>query len=241
MSTVEFPVEFEKKPEQDLDLVVHVFDPAGKFLKSSKVKDGKASLPLEVLQVKDIKILISPVLPSKRKPTIEGLKSGGAFEPRFELDPTRGKLKLYPIPIEKIKLWLLCPCKVKGKVVRPIIINGTVVNKPVSGAKVHICEVDKLYLLLPRFPKEVLIRFRDELIKDWEKYKVLPKPPIIKFPWPPPPPDPYRFFPMDKEARELEGERVMPMQLPGNQETAYRLKVSPGGPRLPNQLVCPPT
>ena len=113
MSTVEFPVEFEKKPEQDLDLVVHVFDPAGKFLKSSKVKDGKASLPLEVLQVKDIKILISPALPSKRKPTIEGLKSGGAFEPRFELDPTRGKLKLYPIPIEKIKLWLLCPCKVK--------------------------------------------------------------------------------------------------------------------------------
>ncbi len=230
MSTVEFPVEFEKKPEQDLDLVVHVFDPAGKFLKSAKVKDGKASLPLEVLQVKDIKILISPVLPSKRKPTIEGLKSGGAFEPRFELDPTRGKLKLYPIPIEKIKLWLLCPCKVKGKVVRPIIINGTVVNKPVSGAKVHICEVDKLYLLLPRFPKEVLIRFRDELIKDWEKYKVLPKPPIIKFPWPPPPPDPCRFFPMDKEARELEGERVMPMQLPGNQETAYRLNVTPGVP-----------
>ena len=51
MSTVEFPVEFEKKPEQDLDLVVHVFDPAGKFLKSAKVKDGKASLPLEALQV----------------------------------------------------------------------------------------------------------------------------------------------------------------------------------------------
>ena len=52
MSTVEFPVEFESKPEQELDLVVHVFDSAGKPLKSTKVKNGKASLPLEILQEK---------------------------------------------------------------------------------------------------------------------------------------------------------------------------------------------
>lgn len=230
MSNVEFPVEFGKKPEQDLDLVVHVFDSAGKSLKTVKVKNGKASLPLEVLQEKGIKILISPVLTSKRKPTFEGLKADGAFEPRIELDPVKGRLKLNPIPIEKIKLWLFCPCTVKGQVVRPIIINGTVVNKSVCGAKVHICEVDKLHLLLPRFPRDVLIRFRDELIKDWKKYRLLPKPPIIKFPWPPPPPDPYRFFPLDYEVNELEDERVTPIQLPGIQESAYRINVTPGIP-----------
>ncbi len=223
MSTIEFPVEFEEKPEQELDLVVHVFDSAGKFLKSVEVKNEKASLPLEILQERDLKLLISPVLPSKREPTIEGLKASGAFEPHFEIDPAKSKIKLNPIPIEKIKLWLFCRCTVKGKVVRPIIVNGKIVNKSVCGAKVHICEVDKLYLLIPHFPDDVIFRFRDELIKDWDRYRTLPDFPIVKFPWPPPPPDPYRLFPMDDKVSELEGERVTPIQLPKIEESAYRL------------------
>lgn len=207
--------------------MVHVFDSAGKPLKSTKVKNGKAGLPLEILQEKGIKILISPALPSKRKPTIEGLKAGGAFEPRFEVDPAKSKLKLYPIPIEKIKLWLFCPCTVKGKVVRPIIVNSKIVNKSVCGAKVHICEVDKLYLLIPHIPKDVLIRFRDELIKDWDRYRTPPDFPKVKFPWPPPPPDPYRLFPVEYPEKELLGERVTPFNLPQVHESAYRLNPTP--------------
>lgn len=223
MATIDFPIEFEKKPERELDLVVHIFDSAGKLLKSAKVKGDKASLPVEVLKNKDIKVLVSPPLPSKKKPTLENLRASDAYEPRFDFDPAKEKFKLYPIPVEKVKLWLLCPCVVKGKVVRPIVINGTVVYKPVNGAKVHICEVDKLYLLIPHLPKDVLFRFRDELIKDWKKYRLLPHPPIVKFPWPwpPPPPETYQLFPMDHEIKELESERVIPIELPNYQKSAF--------------------
>lgn len=231
MSTVEFPVEFEKKPEQDLDLVVHIFDSVGKLLKTTKVKDGKASIPLEILQKEDIQVLISPALASIKKQNLEGLRAGGAFEPRFEFDPNKDKFKVNPIPADKLKLWLLCPCVVKGKVVRPIIVNGKVVFKSVCGAKVHICEVDKLYLLIPHLPKDVLFRFRDELIKDWKKYRVLPDPPIFKYPWPPPPPDPYRLFPVRYPEREKMGERVTPINLPQIQESTYRLNLTP---EIPN-------
>ncbi|MDD2521919.1 MAG: hypothetical protein PHW11_03750 [Anaerolineaceae bacterium] len=226
MTTIDFPIEFEKKPERDLDLVVHIFDSAGKLLKSAKVKNDQASLPMEVLQNSDIKVVVSPALPSTKKPTLESLRAAGAYEPRFDFDPAKEKFKLYPIPVEKLKLWLFCPCVVKGKVVRPIFVNGSVVYKPVNGAKVHICEVDKLYLLIPHLPKDVLFRFRDELIMDWKKYRLLPRPPIVKYPlpWPPPPPD---LFPMDYEIKEPEGERVMPIQLPDYQESSFRLNFMP--------------
>src|SRR5690606_35536342 len=51
-------------------------------------------------------------------------------------------------------------------------------------------------------------------IKDWKKYRLLPKPPIIKFPWPPPPPDPYRIFPVRPQEMEPPEERVTPINLP---------------------------
>ena len=228
MTTLEFPIEFDKKPEQELDLMVCVFDSGGKLLKSTKVKKGKASLPTEILQEKDIKVFVSPALPGSKKPTLEGLMAAGALEPGFELDPAKTKFRLRPIPIDKIKLWLMCPCLVKGRVARPIIVNGHVVYKNVYGAKVHICEVDKLFLLIPRLPKDVLFRFRDELIKDWKRYRTLPDPPIVvKFPWPPPPPDPYRLFPVRYPDKEIEGERVTPINLPAVQESAYRFNLAP--------------
>ena len=55
---------------------------------------------------------------------------------------------------------------------------------------------------------------RDELIKDWKKYRLLPKPPVIKFPWPPPPPEPYRIFPVRPQETEAPEERVTPINLP---------------------------
>ncbi len=211
---VAFEIGYEKLPDEERGLTVYLFDPEGKLLGSAPVKKDRASLPLEIAQTKGAQILVAPNIPGKRKPKLEDLRKADAFEPKYVFDPHKPVQVLQPIPIDISKLWLMCRCVVKGKVVKPAIVNGTLVYRPVCGAKVHICEVDKLWLLIPRLPKDVIFRMRDELIKDWKKYRLLPKPPIIKFPWPPPPPDPYRIFPVRPQEMEAPEERVTPINLP---------------------------
>ena len=225
--SVEFEIGYEKPPEEERDLSIHVFSPEGKLLGSAPVKKDRASLPLEIAQTKGAQILIAPTIPGKRKPKLEDLRKADAFEPKYVFDPHKPLQVLQPIPIDISKLWLMCRCVVKGKVAKPAIINGKLVYRPVCGAKVHICEVDKLWLLIPRLPKDVIFRVRDELIKDWKKYRLLPKPPVIKFPWPPPPPDPYRIFPVRYPERDVLEERVTPINLPSIKEESNWLAAQP--------------
>ncbi|HPS33556.1 MAG TPA: hypothetical protein PKW57_08640 [Anaerolineaceae bacterium] len=226
---IEFEIGFEKIPEKETDLSVYMYNPEGKLLGSAQVKKGRASLPLEIAQAKDARLFISPTIAGKRKPKLDDLRKADAFEPKYVFDPRTPLQVLQPIPIAFPDLWILCRCVVKGKVAKPAIVNGNLVFHPVCGAKVHICEVDKLWLLIPRLPIDVIFHMRDELIKDWKKHRLLPKPPVIKFPWPPLPPDPYRIFPVQYPEAEIMEERVTPINLPSIKEEGNWLAAQPAG------------
>ena len=209
-----FEVTHAKTTDQEVLLRLYAFDANGIFVGSAPVKEDSASLPLDIVQAKGIQLLVAPNIAGKRKPKLEDLRKADAFETKYVFDPTKPVQILPPIPIDISKLWLMCRCVVKGKVAKPAIVNGELVYRPVCGAKVHICEVDKLWRIIPRLPKDVIFRMRDELIKDWKKHRLLPKPPIIKFPWPPPPPDPYPIFPARPQEMATPEERVTPINLP---------------------------
>ena len=81
-------------------------------------------------------------------------------------NPKKNVYELLPIPDFHWKWWLWCMCRVRGRVVRPVTINGITYDMPVCHARVHICEVDPFWILVSRLPDDVIWRLRDELIYD---------------------------------------------------------------------------
>lgn len=101
----------------------------------------------------------------------------GAYEPVLMQS---GKIiESLKIPRDITDIWPLCLCLVQGRVIKDD--SGL----PVCGAKVHICEVDKFWRWIVKIPDFEIIRFRDELLKIFDKPELH---------WPPlPEPDPPPF------------------------------------------------
>jgi hypothetical protein len=181
---LEFAVAFEEQPEQPVALAAYLFDRSGRLLAHEPVRDGRV-----VLEVKDKRsaqptLLIAPVQADNRAPTLAALRKAGAYEPVWRLDRERDVQELLPIPADIGRLWLPCFCRVRGRVVRPITLLGFHLLIPVCHARVHICEVDRLPLLIERLPDPLIRRLRDELLP------VLERPFVPPIPRPDPPPEP---------------------------------------------------
>jgi len=178
-------VSYDGEPGGELQVVAYAFDSRGKFLAQAPIKNGKAKFDLDPSQAKRARLLLGPAAPEDlrvdRPPTLEQLQRSNAFEAvrrpvggdRFE--------ELLPIPELNWSWWLWCQCRVRGRVVRPVDIGGTVQDLPVCHARVHICEVDHLPWLLQQLPKKDIFRLRDDLLN------------IVEQPFPRPLPDPPPF------------------------------------------------
>ena len=72
----------------------------------------------------------------------------------------------------------------RGRVVRPVLIGGVLHDMPVCNARVHICEVDRLWWLIPRLPDPIINRIRDEILEqiEWPPRPIpIPDPPPFEF------------------------------------------------------------
>src|SRR5262249_19729487 len=127
-------------------------------------------------------------------PTRGQLESLRAYEPTFTFDHRQSEYKLNAIPAEISKIWWLCACRVRGRVVKPVASGGITIDMPVCHARVHICEVDPIWILLQRLPDPEIFRLRDELLRAVQR----------PFPWPDPDPGPLHSFEAI-EAVHLEG------------------------------------
>ena len=55
------------------------------------------------------------------------------------------------------------------------MVGGVLVDRPVSGARVHICEVDPFWLILRKLPEYYVFKLRDDLV-ELLKNPPLPRP-----------------------------------------------------------------
>jgi hypothetical protein len=172
-----FKIGFEGKPEKGMAVTAYVFDRKGSFITSAPVQEGQVELDITEAQAKRARFFFGPPLQDKRerKPTIELMERINAYEPMFTAEPKKRVYIPLPIPVIYWDGWLLCQCRVRGKVVSPIEVNGITEDLPVYNARVHICEVDKLRFVIPRLPD-----FRIDLIRNYVIYGP---------PTPPPPPE----------------------------------------------------
>jgi len=202
----EIKVNFKGETEetQPPNTVVYAFDSTGKFLASAPLKKERAEINLpESVLGRAVKFLFGPPLDKDEVIKISRLRRKGAFERRLLIDPEDMSLNMDLFQRDWSR-WIICSCKVRGKVVVRIPLpDGTVQEMPVCNARVTICEVDSLLWIIKTLPEKYLFRLRDEFLRairepipipdpipDWidpERFDPLPDPPK------PPPPPPESF------------------------------------------------
>lgn len=204
---LKFSVSFEGKPDKELDVVAYLFDHRGDALASAPLKNGQIQFKVKDGDHAPMRLMLGPPAPEARSKrdkllSIESLERRRAYEPQWRFDPKKFEYDLAPIPEFHWKWWWLCFCRVRGRVVKPVTIHGTTHDMPVCHARVHICEVDPLWLILPRLPDNVIDRIRDELLE-------LTRPPI-RLPIPLPDPPPFRFDPRVRDLSPVNLARLQP-------------------------------
>ena len=202
---LKFTSGFEGKPETELTVVAYVFDQRGALIASAPVKKNQVQIEIKDDGPRPSRLFFaspSPSVPASRDKsiTLDDMERLRAYEPMWSFDPKRSDYELLPIPEIHWKWWLWCSCRVRGTVVRPVVIGGEHHEMPVCHARVHVCEVDRLYLLIPRLPDDIIRRIRDELLE------------LIELPIPrPPEPDP-PLFRFNAAIRDLSARNVAKMQ-----------------------------
>ena len=190
-TALDFSIASQLNSEAPKVIKAYLFSRDGDHLFTSDVKDGKLHLEYGEHDPAKSRLFFGPAIPDEQKtgakPTLVTMKRINAYEPVWSYSPRVQRYDIMAIPNHLIKLWLLCRCTVRGKVVKPVTINGVTYEKPVCHARVHICEVDRITLLIPKLPDLVIDRWRLELIK------------LIREPirWPIPIPDPPPDFVFD--------------------------------------------
>lgn len=177
---IQFKVQFEGEPDPGLDVSAYLFDTQGNLIASAPVGKGAAKLRVDRMPRRP-RLLIGPTLESERAPTVAMLERLNAYSPPWRFESGRSVYELSPIPDFIWPRWPLCRCRVRGRVVkRTVSPGGVVVEAPVCNARVHICEVDRLWWIIERIPDNIIWRIRDDLLVAIRK----------PFPWPPEP-DPF--------------------------------------------------
>lgn len=176
-----FALEITQEKAFDGDLAVYLFDRTGALIESADVEDGRARFKTPRSRVLKSQLFVAPKPPQQEaEPSLRYMTRVQAYEPVLQ-SGIRGDIReeIF-LPGNILDGWQLCFCTVRGRVLK------TPGDFPVCEARVHICEVDRIWRFLDRLPNDDLFRFRDELL-DIIDQPELPDPPI-PFPQPDPPP-----------------------------------------------------
>ena len=175
---MDFSIKFEGKPEKPITLSIYAFDEKGEAISVARVKENIASIALTDDQAKKARIVLAPSSAEgvkEERLNFDQVQRRQAYMPKWKFDPKIRKYELAPVPEIIWKYWRWCKCQVKGKIVKKITVGTTIEEWPVYMARVHICEVDPLWLILKRLPDREILRLRDDLLK--EVGNPIPQPP----------------------------------------------------------------
>lgn len=163
-------------------IAAYLFDSAGNLVERAPVRSNRATLKSSSRTIAHSRLFITPEpeeMDNELLPSIQRMERLGAYEPVISVGGILNEKIRIPGPI--IDHWILCLCWVRGRVVKSDS------GMPICGARVHVCEVDKLFWWIQKLPELEIHRLRDDILKEIQK-------PRIPFP-PRPIPDPPPFAP----------------------------------------------
>ncbi|WP_046114794.1 hypothetical protein [Aquincola tertiaricarbonis] len=164
-----------QRPDFQQPLMAWLFDGGGRLAARVEVKDGRLELPATDGGGHG-RLFITPVDERlvETEPTTAMLERLGAYEPVLLIGE---RLKpVIDIPGLVIDHWPFCFCWLRGRVER---LSD---HRAICGARVHVCEVDRLPWWIRRLPERDIFKLRDDLLE------VLRRPPV---PQPVPGPEPF--------------------------------------------------
>ncbi|MEO5829110.1 MAG: hypothetical protein ABIQ36_00920 [Rhodanobacter sp.] len=162
-------------------LQAYVFTRQGTALGQAPLKEGAAVIELPaVLDGQMVEVVLGP--PAEKgqtPPTAAALKRMGGYTKSTRLLAEKSALQL-SLSTYIFPRW--CHCFVRGRLVKRFNLpDGAARELPVCHARVHICEVDRIRLVIEKLPDREILRLRDDLL---DKLRIVQ-------PWPIPPiPDP---------------------------------------------------
>jgi hypothetical protein len=152
-----FTVTLKERADYKSELRAFVFDSVGNLLSQAPIEGNKVKIGLPPEKIVRTRLFIAPATEKLEKPaTIEAMERLNAYEALVSFEGAVNKDIAVPGVI--IDGWRRCGCLVRGKVVRSSD------NRGVCGARVHICEVEKIRRWIFRLPEEEVYRLRDDLI-----------------------------------------------------------------------------
>ncbi len=169
---ISFPINFEKETPEKIDLRVLAYDRKGNLIEEGKVDGKKAYLNLSEETLADVRIFIAPApkeIPRVEAPNIEYMEKVRAYEPIIRFDREQ-QLEILPIPERLSDIWWWIRCRVTGRLVKWFQVDGNWELHPICHAKVHICEVDRIYWIIRQIPDLVISKVKDifqEVDIDW--------------------------------------------------------------------------
>jgi len=174
-----FKVSLVQQPDFNGPLSGYVFDTAGNLLAQADIANGRLVLPLSEKVLSRTRLFIAPkeAGADNSKLMLSTMDRLGAYEPVLRDGDAMIDEIMVPGPL--IEDWVLCRCWVRGRVLKADS------GGPVCRARVHICEVEKLWRWILRLPELDLLRLRDDFLR------VVEIPPLRRPPRPEPDPAPW--------------------------------------------------
>jgi hypothetical protein len=158
------PLTFDGKPEKPIDLRAYLFSHDGKLLQTADVKNDEVRFSTSFNSIRDVRVLIAPADEGNKSIETAGdLARYKPYEPVFSIGE-KGILQTLPIPYRYWCWWVKKHCRVSGTVKKMFDISGFVEAKSICDVRVHICEVDRIRLILWRIPDYIIDKARLELI-----------------------------------------------------------------------------
>lgn len=162
-------------PGEAPPLQAYAFNAQGELLGSAVLEKGAASIDLPAeLSGQMVQTFLGPQLDKgETAPSAAALQRMGAYARPTRLLSERPLLELQ-VPIAVFPSW--CLCVVRGRLVKRFTLpDGTVKTLPVCHARVHVCEVDAIRIVIDRIPDRDILKLRDDLL---DKLRQVPWPPI---------------------------------------------------------------
>ncbi|MGG9961707.1 hypothetical protein [Ferruginibacter sp. SUN106] len=161
----------------DIFYEAHLLSRNGIIIQSVAVQKGKFSFAVSPEELKASRLVLAPVNPQLSKERKTGISTAAAmldkrvtYEPVLPDKPAQ-TIILPDVPVAIWKYWCYCTCRVRGRVFN--YCHGT--YQPVYHAKVHVCEVDPIWLWLRRLPDEAILRIKDSILHP----EIIERPPHI--------------------------------------------------------------
>ncbi len=231
---VTLEVTTKARPHFDESLHAFVYDKQGNLVERGDVKSGKLTLSMSPGDVARSRVFLVPASKGLTDvddaPAPSRLQALGAFEPVLRGGIAGDLTTKVEIPGSILDGWPFCLCLVQGRVIRASDQRG------VCGARVRICEVDRVPRWILELPDRDILKLRDDLLRpiplpfppeprpDPAPIGPLPpEPPLPPGPGPDPAPFDRPLFRFDLERRSQMASTALPMEF----QTVLRTSATP--------------